>query len=255
MTLHISQFPCLQDNYGFLVRDLSTGAVATIDTPDAEAITRAVSDAGWTLTHILNTHHHADHAGGNLELKARWNCRVIGPRAEAAKIPGLDAAVGEGDIVHIGASSARVVDTPGHTRGHIVYWFEAAGAAFVGDTLFALGCGRLFEGTPDQMWDSLGKIAAFPDETRLYCAHEYTQSNARFALTVDAENVALHRRAAEVAALRARGEPTVPTTVALERLTNPFLRADTAALKEAAGIAHLSGAAAFAEIRRRKDIF
>lgn len=255
MTLHIRQFPCLRDNYGFLVRDMASGAVASIDTPDPAAITLALGEAGWRLTHILNTHHHADHAGGNLALKARWNCRIIGPRAEAEKIPGIDEAVGDGDIVRLGASEARVFDTPGHTLGHIVYWFEAARAAFVGDTLFALGCGRLFEGTPEQMWASLGKIAALPDDTRLFCAHEYTQANARFALSVDRDNPALYRRAAEIEATRARGEPTVPTTVAAERATNPFLRADTQALKQSAGVTHLEGAAAFAEIRRRKDEF
>ncbi len=255
MSLHIRQFPCLRDNYGFLVRDLASGAVAAIDTPDAEAINAALVDAGWTLTHILNTHHHADHAGGNLALKARWNCRIIGPRGEAAKIPGLDESVGEGDIVRLGVSEARVFDTPGHTLGHIVFWFEAASAAFVGDTIFALGCGRLFEGTPDQMWASLGKIAALPSDTRLFCAHEYTEANARFALSVDSGNDALKARAAKITMARARGEPTVPTSVARETETNPFLRADTPDLKRAAGIEHLSGAAAFAEIRRRKDVF
>jgi hydroxyacylglutathione hydrolase len=255
MTLAIRQFPCLKDNYGFLVRDIATGAVATIDTPDAEAINSALADAGWSLTHILNTHHHADHAGGNLALKARWNCRVIGPRGEAARIEGLDETVGEGDVVRLGTSAARVIDTPGHTLGHIVYWFDAAGAAFVGDTLFALGCGRLFEGTPEQMWSSLGKIASLPQETRLFCAHEYTQSNARFALSVDADNPALKARAAEIDRLRAAGLPTVPTTLAVERATNPFLRADAPTLKASAGIAHLAGASAFAEIRRRKDVF
>lgn len=255
MTLAIRQFPCLTDNYGFLVRDLASGAVAAIDTPDPDAINAALAEAGWTLTHILNTHHHADHAGGNLALKARWNCHIVGPRGEAAKIPGLDEAVSEGEFVRLGASAARVFDTPGHTLGHIVYWFEAAGAAFVGDTLFALGCGRLFEGTPSQMWASLGTIAALPDHTRLFCAHEYTQANARFALSVDADNAALVARAAEIDRLRAVGLPTVPTTVALERATNPFLRADTRSLKTSAGISHLAGSAAFAEIRRRKDVF
>lgn len=255
MPLSIRQFPCLRDNYGFLIRDEASGAVATVDTPDGDAIDAMLAREGWRLTHILNTHHHADHAGGNLALKARWGCRIIGPRGEAARIPGIDEAVGEGDVVRLGASAARVFDTPGHTAGHVVYWFEADGVAFVGDTLFAMGCGRLFEGTADEMWGSLAKIAALPEATRLYCAHEYTAANARFALTVDPENAALKARAAAVDAARAEGRPTVPTTVAEERATNPFLRADDDALRRAAGIAHLSGAGAFAEIRRRKDVF
>lgn len=255
MTLDIRLFPCLKDNYGFLLRDAASGAVAAVDTPDADAIDAELARAGWRLTHVLNTHHHADHVGGNQALKARWGCRIIGPRAEAARIPGIDGAVGEGDAVRVGESVARVLETPGHTAGHVVYWFAADGAAFVGDTLFALGCGRLFEGTAEEMWASLGKIAALPEATRLYCAHEYTLANARFALSVDAENAALADRARAVDAARARGEPTVPTTVAAERATNPFLRADAPSLKRAAGLEALAGAAAFAELRRRKDVF
>ena len=257
--LDIRQFPCLNDNYGFLIRDTETGAVATIDTPDPEAINAELDAAGWRLTHILNTHHHWDHAGGNLALKEKWGCDIIGPKAEADRIPGIDRRVGDGDAVALGASTAQVFDTPGHTSGHIVYYFAdasaEAGAAFVGDTIFAMGCGRLFEGTPAQMWASLNKVAALPPETVLYCAHEYTQANARFALTVDPDNEALKARAKAVDALRAEGTPTVPTTLAEELATNPFLRAEAPGLKSALGMEDADPVAVFAETRARKDAF
>jgi hydroxyacylglutathione hydrolase len=203
----------------------------------------------------LNTHWHPDHAGGNLALKERWDCRIIGPAGEAAKIPGLDEAVGDGDVVSLGASRAIVRDTPGHTLGHIVFHFEGDSAAFVGDTIFALGCGRLFEGTPVQMWTSLSKIAAMPPATRLYCAHEYTQANARFAVTVDPDNKALAARAKAVDAARVKGEPTVPTSVAEELATNPFLRAREPGVQRSVGLAGADPVAVFAEVRRRKDHF
>ncbi len=255
MPIEIRQFPCLSDNYGFLVRDRSTGAVASIDTPDPDAINAALKEAGWTLTHILNTHHHFDHAGGNQALKSRWGCEIIGPRGEAPRIPGIDRPVGEGDVVMLGESKALVRDTPGHTAGHIVYHFFEDGAAFVGDTIFALGCGRLFEGTPAQMWSSLRKLAAWPRETKLYCAHEYTQANARFALSVDPENEALVKRASKIDALRADDIPTVPTTVGAELDTSPFLRADRESLKAALAMPEADPVEVFAEVRRRKDVF
>lgn len=253
--LEIRQIPCLSDNYGYLIRDAETGATASIDTPDAGAINDALDLAGWTLTHILNTHHHWDHAGGNLALKEKWGCEIIGPKGEAAKIPGIDRAASDGDIVMLGASKAAVYDTPGHTAGHIIYHFADDNAAFVGDTIFAMGCGRLFEGTPAQMWASLSKIAALPPETKLYCAHEYTQANAKFALTVDPHNDVLKARAKEVDALRAQGTPTVPTNVQIELETNPFLRADDAGLKTAIGMKDADAVEVFAETRRRKDGF
>src|SRR5574339_96815 len=222
--LAIHMFPCLKDNYGYLLHDADSGATAAVDTPDAAEIAAQLEAKGWRLTHILNTHHHGDHAGGNLQLKRNTGCTIAGPRADAARIPGIDVAVGEGDIVELGAHRAAVYDTPGHTRGHIVYHFAAARAAFVGDTLFALGCGRLFEGSPEQMWGSLEKILAWPDDTRIYCAHEYTLANAQFALSVEPDNPALVARATEVAALRRAGRPTVPTTLGVEKATNPFLR-------------------------------
>ncbi len=255
VTLEIRQFPCLSDNYGFLIRDQESGAVATIDTPDAEEINRRLDAAGWRLTHILNTHHHFDHAGGNLALKEMWNCEIIGPRAEATRIPGIDRKVGDGDIVTLGATTAQVFDTPGHTLGHIIYYFAEDGAAFVGDTIFAMGCGRLFEGTPAQMWHSLQKITALPAETKLYCAHEYTKANAAFARSVDPENAALQKRSADVEALRARNTPTVPTTLALELATNPFLRAGDIALQKTVGLEGASPVDVFAKTRALKDAF
>lgn len=255
MPLEIRQLPCLSDNYGYLVRDAASGAVASIDSPDPAAIDAELKAAGWRLTHILNTHHHFDHAGGNLALKEKWGCRIIGPRDEAAKIPGIDDMVGDGDVVSLGRSQAAVLATPGHTLGHVIYYFADDGAAFVGDTIFALGCGRLFEGSPAQMWASLSKIAALPPETLLYCAHEYTQSNARFALTADPHNAALAKRAREIDRARAEGIATVPSDVAIERATNPFLRAGSPAVQATMGMSGADPVEVFAEIRRRKDMF
>ncbi|MEM9705914.1 MAG: hydroxyacylglutathione hydrolase [Pseudomonadota bacterium] len=255
MPLEIRQFPCLSDNYGFLVKDVESDQVATIDTPEPDAINAVLHREGWRLTHILNTHHHFDHVGGNESLKKQWGCKVIAPAGEADKIPAIDHTVGAGDIITLGASTARVFETPGHTLGHVVYYFDADHVAFVGDTIFALGCGRLFEGTPAQMWASLSKIAAWPPETKLYCAHEYTQANAKFALATDPANEALKARSDEIDAARARGEPTVPTSVALELATNPFLRAAAIDLQSAVGMPGAEAVDVFAEVRRRKDTF
>jgi hydroxyacylglutathione hydrolase len=253
LTIHM--FPCLADNYGYLLHDAESGATAAVDTPDAAAIEVQLDAKGWRLTHILNTHHHADHAGGNLELKRRTGCTIVGPRADAARIPGIDVAVGEGDVVELGSHRATVFDTPGHTRGHIVYHFAASRAAFVGDTLFALGCGRLFEGTPGDMWSSLQKILQWPDDTRIYCAHEYTQSNARFALTVEPQNRALKERAAAVAQLRAAGRATVPSTLGEERATNPFLRPQSRDLRATIALPGAADVDVFAKTRALKDAF
>ena len=252
--LEIHQFPCLKDNYGYLIHDRSSGQTAAVDTPDAAQILSEAEKRGWRITHILNTHHHFDHAGGNLAIKEKTGCTIIGPRAEAAKIPGLDVAVGEGDRVEIGASSAYVFDVPGHTAGHIAYWFENDKVAFVGDTLFALGCGRLFEGTAAQMWSSLSKLAGLPGETKVYCAHEYTQSNARFALTVEPHNAALIQRAKRIDEVRAKGEWTVPSTIALELETNPFLRAASTDLQATIGVSG-DPVKVFARARQMKDEF
>jgi len=253
--LEYHQFPCLSDNYGFLIHDPGMDVTASIDTPDAAAIEHALNEKGWQLTHILNTHHHHDHAGGNLALKHRYGCTIIGPKADADRIPGIDVQVADGDEVKFGSVQARVFDVPGHTRGHIAYYFASEGVAFVGDTLFALGCGRLFEGTPEQMWTSLSKLRALPDDTLVYCAHEYTQSNARFALTVEPDNVALVRRAKEIDEARSNGVPTVPTTMGLEKATNPFLRPDSSDLQRTLGLVGRDPVTVFGETRRRKDRF
>lgn len=228
MTLTVHQFPCLSDNYGFLIRDEATGQVATVDTPEVEAILAALAATGWgRLDLILNTHWHPDHTAGNARLQAETGCIIHGPE-EVARVAPLDHVVAGGDTVMLGQTAFAVTATPGHTLGHIVYRSAADDLAFVGDTLFALGCGRLFEGTPDQMWDSLNRLAQWPDQTRLYCAHEYTAANARFALSLDDRpDMAAH--AAAIFAARERGEPTVPTTLATERAFNPFLRATDAA--------------------------
>ncbi len=253
--IEIHQFACLSDNYGFLVHEPEGGLTACIDTPEVGPILDALREKGWSLTHIWNTHHHFDHAGGNLELKERTGCRVVGPRADRDRIPGLDDAVGDGDRFAFGDHEVQVFDVPGHTRGHIAYWLPQDEVAFVGDTLFALGCGRLFEGSPRQMWSSLQKLMALPPQTRIYCAHEYTQANARFALTVDPENADLVARAAAIDGARARGVPTVPTTLAEELRTNPFLRAEQPGLQRALGMAGADPVDVFAETRRRKDSF
>lgn len=248
-------FPCLADNYGYLLHDADSGMTAAVDTPDAKAIMAELDAKGWQLTHILNTHHHADHAGGNLRLKERTGCRIIGPRADAKRIPGIDVEVGEGDVFELAGHRVEVHDTPGHTRGHVVYHLPDDGVAFVGDTLFAMGCGRLFEGTPAQMWSSLQKVLRWPPATRLYCAHEYTQANAKFALTVEPQNAALVARAKEVDRLRAAGRPTIPTTVAEERATNPFLRPDSHDLRVTVGLTAAGDVEVFAKTRAMKDAF
>jgi hydroxyacylglutathione hydrolase len=246
MSLTVHQFPCLSDNYGFLVRDDATGKTATIDTPDVDAILTQLGELGWTLDFIFNTHWHPDHAGGNAAIKAATGATIVGPQ-EVTRIAPLDRQVVDGDVVELGETRFKVIDTGGHTLGHIAYHDAQDEIAFVGDTLFALGCGRLFEGTAAQMWSSLAKLTALPDATIVYCAHEYTASNARFALSVD-DDPALKARADQVFAARERGEPTVPTSIGVEKATNPFLRAPL--LRP-----NLEPAMAFAEIRAAKDGF
>ena len=250
--LQIHQFACLSDNYGFLLHDPDSQETACIDTPDAEAYLREAKAKGWQITQIWNTHWHPDHAGGNAAIKAATNCTVTGP-AEVAKIAPPDRVVAAGDTVMIGDYTARVIDVSGHTNGHIAYHLPEADTAFVGDAVFALGCGRMFEGQPDQFWASLSRIKALPPATLLYCAHEYTASNARFALHADPENAELQNYAAQITKLRAAGTPTVPTTLARELATNPFLRADDPAL--AARWGGGDAVATFAALRAAKDSF
>lgn len=252
--LDIRQIPALRDNYIYLIRDPESGAVAALDPSEAVPVFRALEETGWRLTHVLNTHHHHDHTGGNAELKAATGCTIVGPRADRERIPEIDIAVGDGEDYALGAATARVFDVPGHTRGHIAFWFSGSRALFCGDTLFLMGCGRLFEGTPAQMWNSLGKLRNLPPETRVYCGHEYTQANARFALTVEPQNAALIARARTVDAARAAGRSTVPGALGEERATNPFLRADEPSLQAAVGTPG-DAVATFAAIRRRKDEF
>ena len=251
--LEIYQFPCLSDNYGFLVHDSESGETACIDTPETAPILAALEKTDWTLTQIWNTHHHYDHAGNNEEIKRITGCTITGPAGEADKIPAIDRAVDDGDTVMLGAHEAHVLNVGGHTLGHIAFHME--GHAFVGDSLFALGCGRVFEGTMAQMWESLQKLNALPDGTQIYCAHEYTTSNAAFAVTIDPDNEALSQRVAEISALRAANKPTVPTEIALERATNPFLRATDANVQARLNMSGAPAVDVFAEIRARKDSF
>ena len=253
--LTVRQFPCLADNYGFLVRDEASGAVLCIDTPEADEIVAQADALGWRITHVLNTHWHPDHTGGNAAVKGRYGCEVLGPKGEAERIPEHTGLVEGGDKLRFGDTVADVLDVGGHTSAHVAFWFADAGVCFVGDTVFSLGCGRLFEGSPQQMWASLGRVRGLPPETVLYCAHEYTAANAAFAVSVDPDNAALAERQAEVAKLREAGAPTVPMRLADELPVNPFLRADDPGLAANVGLAGAPPAEVFAEVRRRKDAF
>lgn len=254
-TLEIIQIPVLQDNYLYLAHDPASGATAAVDPAVAAPVLQILEERGWTLSHILNTHHHLDHVGANLALQAQTGCCIVGPAADAARIPGIEVRLDDGARYRLGDSEATVLFVPGHTRGHIAYHFPESRALFCGDTLFSCGCGRLFEGSAAQMWESLCRIRALPDPTRVFCAHEYTSSNVRFALSIEPDLPALQARAAEVAALRARDQPTVPSTLGAERAANPFLRADDPALQRALGMEGAAPVDVFAELRHRKDIF
>lgn len=255
MALEIEQFICRSDNFGVLVHETESGETAVIDAPEERAILAAIERTGWRPTVLLVTHHHGDHVEGNLALKQRFGLRIVGPKAEAARIPGIDERVEEGQSLTLGRDRIAVIETPGHTAGHVSYHFEDSDVAFTGDTLFALGCGRLFECKAEVMHRSLQKLAALPPQTRVYCGHEYTQTNARFALSVDPTNSALKERAAEVDRLRADGKPTLPTTIGLELATNPFLRAHDPAIRRTLGMENEADEAVFAEVRKRKDAF
>ena len=253
MSAQIHLFPCLQDNYGVLLHDPATGATAAIDAPEAAPVEAALKATGWRLTDILVTHHHADHTGGIAELKAHHRCRVVAPHGEAARIPLVDETVRENDKVRVGGLEGRVIETPGHTAGHISYVFPADKLAFVGDTLFSIGCGRVIEGTPEMMWQSLLKLRGLPDDTRIYCGHEYTKANIRFAKSIDSGNSALNAREQEVEKLLAAHKPTIPSTIGEEKAANPFLRADVPDVAKSVGLAGQPAWKVFAEIRERKN--
>ena len=255
MTVEVSMFSCLSDNYGFLLHDVSSGFTAAIDTPEVTAINKALSDKGWKLTHIFNTHHHFDHAGGNAELKEQWGCEIVGSAKDASRIPGLDKGVYDKEKFLFGRQEVEVFSVPGHTSGHVAYYIADASTLFVGDTIFSLGCGRLFEGTAAQMWSSLQKLMKLPDETVIYCAHEYTEANADFAVTIEPNNDALLKRIEKVRGLRAQSMPTVPTTLGLEKSTNPFLRAGQNSIQRSVGMLGGEPGSVFAKIREMKDSF
>lgn len=247
--------PVLRDNYVYLLREPENDTVAivdpSVDTPVADALDRL----GWKPALILNTHHHPDHVGGNAGLKNRYGCDIVAPAADRHRISGVDRWVEDGDEVAIGSARGRVIAVPGHTSGHIAYHFPEQKVLLCGDTLFSLGCGRLFEGTPGQMWASLSRLAALPEETLVCCAHEYTQANGRFAMTLEPGNAALVTRLKEVAALREQDQPTVPSNLGIERETNPFLRPNAPEIRRSLGMTEADEVAVFAEIRRRKDEF
>jgi hydroxyacylglutathione hydrolase len=255
MPAEIYLFPCLTDNFGVLLHDPQSGATASIDAPEAAPVEAALKKTGWRLTDILVTHHHADHTQGVGALKDHYKCRVVAPRNEAARIAHVDETVGEGDPVRVGALQGRVIDTPGHTAGHISYFFPADKLAFVGDTLFSIGCGRVIEGNPEMMWQSLLKLRGLPDDTQFYCGHEYTEANIRFAKTVEPNNKALAARADEVAKLAAAHKFTIPATIGAEKAANPFLRADNAEVAKLVGLSGKPAWQVFAEIRERKNRF
>jgi hydroxyacylglutathione hydrolase len=253
--LDIIQIPVLNDNYIYLLHDTVSGETAAVDPAVAEPVLAVLKQRGWQLTYIFNTHHHGDHVGGNLELKRHTGCQIIGSKADSHRIPAIDRCVQEGERVNIGTHSAQVMETAGHTSGHIVYYFAEDHALFCGDTLFVMGCGRLFEGSAAELWQSLQKLKALPADTRVYCAHEYSQNNGRFALTVEPDNIALQEKMTVINQLRANGLPTVPSTIGEELATNPFFRADSPELQvKFKGIVN-TPVELFAKLRHKKDSF
>lgn len=251
--LEIHQFPCLTDNYGVLLHDPDHGVTASVDAPDAGAVLGALAEKGWSLTHIFTTHHHDDHTGGNLALKAETGCTIMGPKAEAERVRGLDRPLAEGETFAFGSSQVHVLETPGHTAGHIAYWIPAHAVVFVGDTLFSLGCGRVFEGSHETMWASLSKLIRLPAATRIYCGHEYTLSNGRFGLKIEPGNAALVERMAEVEALRSAGKPTLPTRLDRELATNVFLRVRSPEIRSRLGLESAADWQVFGRMREMKN--
>lgn len=255
MPLEIVTIPCLSDNYAFLAHDAVSGNTALIDAPEAAPILTELEARGWTLSHVLLTHHHWDHVEGLSAILAKHPAMVVGAAADAHRLPPLDRQVSEGDTFEIGGEPVQVLDVSGHTVGHVAFYMPDSSVVFTADSLMALGCGRLFEGTPTQMWASLCKLAALPDDTLVCSGHEYTQSNAKFAVTIDPDNAALQQRMADIDRARAVGEATVPSTLALEKATNPFLRAEDPGIQAHLGMSDVDPAQVFAEIRARKDRF
>jgi hydroxyacylglutathione hydrolase len=253
--MEITLIPLLTDNYGYLLHDAASKQTAVVDPSEAAPVLAVAKTRGLKIDFVLNTHHHPDHSGGNLGIKKETGCRIVGPAPDRERIPGIDIALDEGQSFRLGNEEASILFIPGHTKGHIAFHFRDAKAVFCGDTLFSLGCGRMFEGTPPMMWASLEKLRRLPGDTRVYCGHEYTASNARFAVSIDHDNAALRRREAEVTKLRAEGKFTVPSTMAEERVANPFLRADDPALAAAVGKRGAAPSEVFGEIRRLKDNF
>jgi hydroxyacylglutathione hydrolase len=253
MAAEIRLFTCLTDNFGYLIHDPATKATASVDAPEAGPIIRALEREGWDLTDILITHHHGDHVGGVAELKQKYHCRVVGPHDKSTKIANIDLRAANGDVIKVGSLLARVLETPGHTLDHISYVFDSEKAVFAADTLFSIGCGRVFEGTYPMMWDSLLKLRALPDDTRVFCGHEYTQANIRFAKTIEPGNAALIARDKKVEMLRGVRQPTIPSMLGEEKQANPFLRADVPAVAKAVGLAGQPAWKVFAEIRERKN--
>jgi hydroxyacylglutathione hydrolase len=248
-------FMCLQDNFGVLLHDPDSGRTAAIDAPEAAPVEAALKTTGWKLTDILVTHHHGDHTGGIAELKGRHRCRVVAPDGEAGRIPDVDETVRDGDTVRVGALEGRVIVTPGHTAAPSTLYFPADKLVFAGDTLFSIGCGRVIEGTMEQMWQSMLKLRALPDDTMIHCGHEYTLANIRFAKTIEPDNKALAAREQQVTQLLAAGKMTAPSPMGEEKAANPFLRADAPEVAKAVGMAGASAAEVFAEIRTRKNKF
>ena len=255
MAAEIRLFPCLSDNFGYLIHDPATKATASIDAPEAGPIIDALDREGWALTDILITHHHHDHVGGVAELKQKYKCRVIAPHDKTTKIASVDLRTGQGDVLKVGSLLARVLETPGHTLDHVSYVFDNEKALFAADTLFSIGCGRVFEGTYPMMWESLLKLRALPDDFKLYCGHEYTAANIKFALTIEPDNAVLKARAEEVKRQRSENRPTVPTLLGEEKKANVFLRADEPSVAAGVRMKGRSANEIFAELRERKNKF
>lgn len=254
--LEIIQIPALSDNYIFLLHEALSGTTAVIDPAEATPVFTVLEQTGWQLNYILNTHHHADHVGGNLELKRQTGCKIVGAENDGQRIPGIDIGVEDGDEIRLGEQSLSVIATPGHTLGHIVYYCRDSEALFCGDTLFSLGCGRLFEGSAEQMWHSLQRLKTLPASTRVYCTHEYTQANGRFAKSLEADNPELQKRLREVESLRSQNRSTLPSTIAQELATNPFFREDSIAIRQSIGAGESETAIqTFARLRQLKDQF